>query len=241
MAVQFLEGLLPAGTGVRALDTAILSALPAGEQAAPYDRRAAAYDRLVRSRLYNRLLWSTRPDDYSAFAREAVAGAEGPLLEVGCGSATFTYEAYRGTTRPCLLVDRSLAMLQRAASRLVRGDGRLAENLVLVQADLDHLPFRSAQFETVLFMGGLHLLDDVGATLQRLREQCAPGGHLAMSGLVAETEVGRRYLRLLHRAGEVAAPRDEEQLRQLVAAGLGRPVDHWRRRGSMVYAKAQVP
>lgn len=239
-AIEFLQALLPTRTAVSRIDDGIVSVLSAGEQGAPYDRRAATYDRLVRSRAYNGLLWSTRPADYSAFAEQAVKGAEGPLLEVGCGSAAFTAYAYRNTTRPCLLVDRSVAMLQRAASRLVDHRGALPENLALVQADLDELPFQPVQFDTVLFMGGLHLLQDPGATVQRLSEQCAPGCLLFMSGLVAETAVGRRYLRLLHRAGEVAPPRGEHELRDLVEAGLGRPVDGWRRRGSMVYAKAET-
>ncbi len=36
----------------------------------------------------------------------------------------------------------------------------------------------------------------------------APGGQLYLAGLVAETRWGRRYLEILHRAGEVAVPKD---------------------------------
>lgn len=238
--VAGLDRLLTPGITERRIDTHILSVLRADEPGAPYDRRASTYDRLVRSRLYNGLLWSTRPADYSAFALEAIGDARGPMLEVACGSATFTAPAYRATARSSILVDRSAAMLERAASRLVDGDGALPGHLTLLQADLDALPFQPSRFDTVLFMGALHLLEDVAGTVQRLARQCAPGGRLFASGLVAETAVGGRYLRLLHRAGEVAAPRSEDELRDLFRSGLQGPAQAWRRIGSMVYAKAQV-
>lgn len=85
-------------------------------------------------------------------------------------------------------------------------------------------------------MGGLHLLEDVASTVAELATQRAPGGRLHLSGLVAETRLGRRYLDLLHRAGEVAAPQREREVRAAVERGLGEPVDRWRRGGSMVYA-----
>lgn len=54
---------------------------------ATYDRRAALYDRLVRSPTYNRVAWNTRPVDYTAFATRAFASGSGPLLEVAAGTA----------------------------------------------------------------------------------------------------------------------------------------------------------
>jgi len=52
---------------------------------AAYDGRAAGYDALIGSRWYNALDWGTDPADYTAFAREAVGSAEGPLLEIAAG------------------------------------------------------------------------------------------------------------------------------------------------------------
>ena len=83
---------------------------------APYDRRAAVYDRLVRSRAYNRLAWSTSPADYTAFAARAFASDHGPLLEAAAGSAAATAELHARAGRPTMLVDLSRAMLDRAAS-----------------------------------------------------------------------------------------------------------------------------
>ncbi len=40
-----------------------------------YDRRAAAFDAMVGSPLYNRIAWGTSPDAYRTFAAQAVASA----------------------------------------------------------------------------------------------------------------------------------------------------------------------
>lgn len=98
-----------------------------------------------------------------AFATAAVRAGDGPLLDVGCGSAVFTAAVYQITRRSIVLADRSLG---RAQQRINGSAG-----VVFVQANLFDLPF------------------------------------LYASALVAETAVGRRYLTVLHRAGEVATPR----------------------------------
>jgi len=160
--------LRPAGDGV-------LSALPPGDQGAPYDRRAAAYDRLVASPLYNRLLWRASPRTYAAFAAEALQAGDGPLLDVACGSGVFTAAAYRHADRPLVLADRSLAMLERARRRL----GSAAPAVYFVQADLFDLPFAAGAFETVACHGALHVFDDLPeALLARTRPACARRGPL---------------------------------------------------------------
>jgi len=95
-----------------------------GEPGAPYDRRTAVYDRLVRSQTYNRLAWSTTPDDYAQFAAAAIASADGPLLEAAAGTAAATASLHAHSRRPTMLVDLSRAMLDRAARRIAaaRGD-----------------------------------------------------------------------------------------------------------------------
>jgi hypothetical protein len=64
-----------------------------------------------------------------------------------------------------------------------------------------------------------------------LCSQLVPGGQLHLAGLVAETRRGRRYLEILHRAGEIAAPRTAEELH----VALSRPTN-FRTRGCMAYA-----
>ena len=189
---------------------------------APYDRRAAVFDRLVRSETYNRLAWSSSPARYEAFAVAAAREGSGPLLEVAAGSAAATAAIHGAAKRPTVLVDLSAAMLGRAGARIAAAaGGELPERVRLAQADVLSLPFPPAGFETVLGLGLTHLFADVAALVDALRRQLAPGGRLHLAGLVAETRRGRRYLGALHRAGEVAAPRRAEELH----AALGRPTE----------------
>lgn len=201
---------------------------------APYDLRAAVYDHLVRSRAYNRLAWSTTPNDYTRFGARAFAASDGPLLEVAAGSAAATAELHARSLRPTVLLDRSRPMLERAAARLsqLTLGGEVPANVRLVQADIFAPPPEFPEFTTVLGLGLTHLFDDLPGLVRALRRMVTPGGQLYLAGLVAETRRGRRYLQLLHRAGEVGEPRTADQLR----AALGRPTQ-FRTTGCMAYAQ----
>ena len=214
----FLTDLLCDSRALRAVDDRVWSVLPAGAPGQRYDGRARAYDAVVGSRLYNRLLWGSSPRAYSAFAARALASGSGPLLDAGCGSLVFTAEVYARAARPIVLVDQSIGMLRAARARLrrataLRGSSRGAlDDIVLLQGDILQLPCRDASFDAVICMGMLHLFDEARAIVAALSNAARPGGGLFLTSLIAETRIGRRYLSLLHRAGEVAAPRTREQL-----------------------------
>jgi len=197
-----------------------------------YDGRAAAYDRLIGSRWYNRLLWDASPDDYAAFAQRAVDSAPGPLLDVAAGTASATCEAYRTSDRMIVLTDSSRDMLTQAARRLA-GDGQLRPGMRFVQADAFDLQFAPGGFDTVVSLGFLHLVADAVGFVDGLRAQVRPGGQVFLSSLVAATAVGTRYLRVLHRLGEVAEPRTADDLADLFDTSV-------RRRGSMAYLELTV-
>ncbi|HEV2769816.1 MAG TPA: class I SAM-dependent methyltransferase [Solirubrobacteraceae bacterium] len=231
-----LAELLRPERGLQRVTDHVLSALPADDPGdGAYDRRAATYDRLVGSRLYNRLVWGSSPRAYAAFAQRAVRAGEGPLLDVACGSAVFTASIYGESARPVVLADRSKGMLQRAAQRLERSEH---PSPVLLQADLFDLPFVPASFTTVACHGALHLFEDLAGALGALRAQLAPQGTLYATSLVAETTIGRRWLALLHRAGEVAAPRRAMELLAAAQAELSDVTLH--REGSMVFITARA-
>lgn len=232
-----LPGLSPTRP-LRQARPGILSTLAPDDEGARYDARAAAYDRLVGSTLYNRIAWSASTEGYRAFVREALAQTAGPFLEAGCGSAVFTAEAYAEAARsgrPVVLVDRSLDMLAAARDRLIGANGgAVPDGVRLVQADLFDLPFEPGTFGGALSMGMLHLFESAEEVARSLAGVVAPGGGVYLSGLVAETTVGRRYLALLARAGEVAAPRRFSEVQAAVEAGLGHLAEA-RRDGSMAY------
>jgi len=229
-----LDALLaPDRPALRPAGPRISSALPAGDAGAPYDRHAAVYDRLIGSPVYNRTAWGTRPQAYTDFAAEALAAGDGPFLDAGCGTLVFTAPVYRGAQRPLVLSDRSTGMLERAAVRLADAPA------AFVQADLFDLPFAPGSFSTVGCFGVLHVLADPWGALAALREHVAPGGRLFASMLVSDRAIGRRYLRLLERAGEVGPPRSAAELVAAARETLG-PSASVRRIGSMAYVRAPV-
>ena len=215
----------------------LFSALPPQDEGARYDAHAAAHDRLVGSTLYNRLAWSASTESYRGFARRALASTEGPVLEAGSGTAVFTAEAYveaARSGRAIVLVDRSLDMLEAARDRIARLNGGAAPRSVqFVQADLLDLPFESGTFGCVLSMGTLHLFASAERVARSLAGVVEPGGGIYLTSLVAETALGRRYLALLARMGEVAPPRSFAEARAQVEGILG-AVDS-DRDGSMAY------
>lgn len=192
-----------------------------------FDGLAAAYDTMVGSRLYNRLVWGTDPDDYAAFARRAVASADGPLLDVAAGAATATADSYLASGRPVVITDASRRMLTLAARRLTL-DGRPRADTRFVQADAYALPFPPGGFDTVVCLGFLHMVDDLTGFVDGLLAQLRPGGRLFASSLVLAGGFGSRYLRLLHNRGVVTSPRTADEL----AEEFGVPV---LRRGAMAY------
>ena len=196
-----------------------------------YDARARVYDRLVRSRRYNRLAWRTSPDEYEAFAAEALADGDGPLLDAGCGSAAATAALYRAADRPLVLADQSAAMLELAAARIGARPG-----VRYAVCDLTSPPFGPGEFGTVACYGVLHLIEDVAGWVTRLR--VLSRGRVFLSALVAEPAVSRAYLHVLHRAGEVARPRTAAELQAAIRAGAGDASVELRLRGAMAYAIA---
>ncbi len=67
-----LKEVLTEGCAIRLVEDDIYSALSDDSNRHFYDRRATAYDSVVGTRLYNRIMWGTSPLDYIAFASEAI-------------------------------------------------------------------------------------------------------------------------------------------------------------------------
>src|SRR4051812_43726978 len=103
------NGLFADSRFVREIKPGFYTVLPE-TAAAPYDRKAAAYDAVVGRWIYNRVFWGTSPATHMRFGRTALdAAGQGSFAEAGCGSLLFTAAMHReprtGTT---LLVDRSV-------------------------------------------------------------------------------------------------------------------------------------
>jgi SAM-dependent methyltransferase len=227
------------GLAIRPVEEGIYSILPEGPHTHLYDRRAATYDRVVGTRLYNRVVWGASMADYAAFARQAVASDQaGMLLDAGCGSLLFTARAYLDCQRPILACDESLEMLKRARWRLTKFAGAMPDRILLLQADLASLPFRARSFSTSICMNVLHHLADAGCLVEGLKKLLAEGGHLYLTSLVRGNRlIGDRYLAALHRRGDFVEPRTGAELERIMADTFG-PDVNVRLQGNMAYATA---
>ncbi len=93
------SSLLNAGRTLRLAGNGLAGALPADDVGAPYDRKAAVYDRVVGARACHRVVWGTSTAAYRESASEALASGTGPTLDAGGGSAVFTAGVYRRASR----------------------------------------------------------------------------------------------------------------------------------------------
>ncbi|WP_323959753.1 methyltransferase domain-containing protein [Arthrobacter sp. JZ12] len=182
-----------------------------------YRRRAAVYDSMVGSPLYNRVAWGTKPEQFVEFAARAFGSADGPLLEVAAGTASATKVLHVASRRTTTLVDAAAPMLQIAERAIaVAAGGTVPERIHFECRDMLE-PASGTRYQTILGLGLLHLVDDVPRLIDALLDQLSPGGTLFLSSLFRGSRRSAAYLSLLHRSGEVVTPRSLEELRQEVS------------------------
>jgi len=117
-----------------------------------------------------------------SFWRRLASRAAGPVLELGCGTGRVSMPLVRAGVR-LVGVDRSAAMLERAAARagrLKRPARGVHRRPGFVRADIRALPFGAAGFSMVLAPYGIlqSLLRDrdLSATLDAVARVLSPGG-----------------------------------------------------------------
>jgi ubiquinone/menaquinone biosynthesis C-methylase UbiE len=235
-ALKELQEVLAEDRAVRLVEDGIYSVLPDDAREYHYDKRATIYDLVVGTRLYNAVMWGSSPLDYVAFAQRAVTSCpDGKFLDAGCGSMLFTARSYLDCQQQIIAFDQSLAMLRRARKRLLKLSGSVPENIVLLQADLSDLPFRSSSFQTVLCLNVLHQFEDAAALITNLKKLLARDGNLYLTSLVSNNRfIGDHYLNALYRAGEFVRPRSGLELKEILDRSLSQEVSY-RIKGNMAY------
>ena len=219
-----LADVLAESRTVRLIEEDIYSVLHESSRKHHYDRRAAIYDSVVSTSLYNSVMWGTSPLEYSDFARQAVASCpEGKFLDAGCGSLLFTASIYLNCDRQIIAFDQSLAMLKRARERLRILAGSMPSHITLLQADLGDLPFCPARFRTVLSLNVLHQFQEAAALIPNLKKLLTDDGYLFLTSLVLNDRlIGDHYLRALYLTKEFVQPRSSVELQEIFNAPANR-------------------
>ncbi len=217
--------------GLAEVEPGIYSVIPANLRKAHYDSIAWGYDKLVSNPLYNSFIWKTHVARYGEFARE-VLGNSRNVLDIGCGSLSFTASAFSENKVPTVLIDRSLAMLRLAKKNLVAVAGAIPDHILLLQADLFHLPFKPKSFDTVVSFGMYHLFAPEVHFLSAVASQWSGAGRLAVNSLVRHSFPGDFALTMMSHRGIVSKPRTSAAFRSEVTASVSadwhfRELGHW--------------
>jgi SAM-dependent methyltransferase len=138
------------------------------------------------------------------FWTRVASAAEGPVLELGCGTGRVSLPLARAGI-DLVGIDRSEPMLARARARAARSarsavrsakNGRLRGGLNLVRGDIRALPFEADAFSMVLapygILQSLIRSRDLTSTLASVARVLAPGGTFGID-LVPDVPKWREY------------------------------------------------
>jgi ubiquinone/menaquinone biosynthesis C-methylase UbiE len=177
---------------------------------------SALYDAAVKheraARPFGRLMWNTDVRRLYAEIRRLASVPEGTsILDVPCGGGVAFRGLPAGRAVRYVAADLSPSMLARARSEAAR---RGLEQIELIEADVEHLPFESERFDLCIAYNSLHCLPAPARALAELMRVLRVGGELR--GSAAVTGVGRRHdalIRLYQRAGIFGACGTPDDLR----------------------------
>ena len=198
---------------------------------------AAAYDKMISSKLYNRLMWGSTPADYQAFAAENISEHKtGAVADIGCGSLSFTAEIYAKQKNEILLCDFSTEMLKMGKKRL-ESYGTIPSEISFIRANALDMPLANKSMQTVVSYGFINVIENRTDLLNEIHRILKPNGNLHITSLCTNRKLSARYLKLLHKKGHVATPLSSEELINIVNNN-GFSVTKHTVKGGIVYISA---
>ena len=200
-----------------------------------YDSISKFYDVVVGSRLYNKIMWGNDISDYTDFGKKAVENTKDVLIDAGCGSLNFTLETYLKAGCNIILIDNSIEMLRICRDKLSPSE-KLGKSIFCVHGDLLKLPLANNKIDTILSMGMMHLFENkqVLEILKSFEQGLIPCGKIYLSSLKPQTKFTKKYMQLLYKKGEVAKPREANELCNLIKRCIEGKIDEYLI-GSMLY------
>jgi len=143
--------------------------------------------------------------------------SDSTVLDVGCGSGMFFGEV-AGKTKVVVGLDISQDLLLLARERA----GKFG-NVVLMQADADHLPFKNGVFGHVFAFTVLQNMPNPVETLRELQISASSDACFVITGLKAATSL-EKFGMVLKKAGlRVISLHDDEALRCYVVVAVRVP------------------
>jgi len=162
---------------------------------------------------YDRLYGEEQEKKYERCSRYLDGASGKVVLDCGCGTGTLlTWLSGQGGF--FVGVDYSKAMLKLARKRAV-----LADNVDLICADADNLPFKSASFDRVVSFTMLGNMPEIGRTLREFGRVSRDSAQIVLSFAkrnVKADEVLRCMVNASVRLREFV---DDEDLKDWVAVG----------------------
>ncbi len=143
------------------------------------------YDRVVVGRTL-RWLGGDLAGRVRAQGRGAAAVAAGrPVLDLPVGTGYFTLQWSDDHNGLVVGADIAEGMVRRARSRAAEAG---AANVVAVQADAHHLPFRSGSFGAIMCTNGLPVMPGLAAALSEMKRTLDPSGVMMTCAISAPVE-----------------------------------------------------
>lgn len=171
---------------------------------APYDSKAKTYEFVVRSIIYNKLMWGTTPSDYKRFAKEALDHCTGTILDVGCGGLSHTANLYAHSDKNLILLDYSIEMLRLGKARILKYHSPFPQNIHMLHADAFKLPFAKESLDNVVSFGVMHLFSSKSEYVTSLLDVLKPGGLFYFTSLTTDRRLSRSYIAYLQKKREIS-------------------------------------
>jgi ubiquinone/menaquinone biosynthesis C-methylase UbiE len=144
-------------------------------------------------------------------ALETVNVADLTVLDIGCGSGLFIKEV-TAQAETVVGVDISRKLLFKAKEH-----AKSLDNVYVLQADADHLPFCDRAFSVVFAFTVLQNMPKPHETLQEIKRVAKDSGRLVLTGLKKAFPL-ENFMDLLESAGlKIAAFVDEDKVNCYVA------------------------
>lgn len=127
---------------------------------------------------------------------EKVNVTDGVVLDVGCGSGLF-FKMVAAQANILVGVDLSVKLLEKAKEQ-----ARNFENVFVLQADADHLPFKNGMFDYVFAFTTLQNMPNPSDTLVEIKRAVKSTGRVVVTALKKALSLPK-FIYLLEAAGFV--------------------------------------